>query len=79
LKGEDVDPVVLIGLGGSFLLSLVFVILTTIYLIKGILNQEPYYKCRVCENKFPTGPMILPTMPDDEYLMKLVRKAPKKV
>ena len=72
---NDVDRVILIGLFGSLILSVLAVIFGILYFIKAVLTKETIYKCEYCKSKLDSESLIRLSDNDQKTLLKNIKKS----
>jgi len=71
---NDVDPVIIIGVLGSLILSALALIFGIYYFIKALTAKETIYKCNHCKSKLDSSSIIRVQENDPEALLKNIRK-----
>jgi len=75
LAGEnDIDPVIIIGVLGSIILSTLALIFGIYYFIKAVKAKETIYKCDHCKNKIGGNSLIQLNENDPATLLKNIKK-----
>ena len=71
---NDIDPVIIIGVLGSTILSASALIFGIYYFIKALITKETIYKCEHCKSKLDSGSLIRLSKNNSETLLKIIRK-----